>query len=298
MGDHGNPDLTRDLPRLREQCKSSYALSVQAVERARRAADTARAMRSLLQSHTPSKETPTPEAWRTAAEEVVHMSRDRDAALGILSHELRQGLNAALAAEALLTDTRNPDIAASARGVLHRQLLHMSRLIENLLDFSRLSFDGRRVERQPLDLRDVLARAVEGIDAAVTAKGLHLSIAQPDEPQVVSGDAMRLQQVVSNILHNALRYTPRGGSIGVTIRPAAGEVTLEVKDSGAGIDPQHLSTIFEPFKRQSIDGPGLGVGLALTKRLVEVHGGSIAVQSQGRDLGSVFSVRLPLAPRS
>lgn len=298
MGDHANEDLTRTLPRLREQCESSHALTVQAVERARRVADTARAMRSLLRSHTPSKDASVGEAWRTAAEEVVRLSRERDSALGILSHELRQGLNAALAAEQLLTATADPETTARARGVLHRQLLHMARLIEDLLDFSRLSFEGRRLERHVIDLRDVVARALETIEAGVAAQGLHLTVTQPEEPQLVRGDATRLQQVVSNLVHNAVRYTPSGGSIEVTMRQTGDEVTLDVKDSGAGIDPQHLSTIFEPFKRRSDDGPGLGVGLALAKRLVEVHGGAIAAQSNGRGLGSVFSVRLPLARRS
>lgn len=166
-----------------------------------------------------------------------------------------QALNAALSAEHLLAVTVDQDASARARGVLHRQLLHMSRLVEDLLDSSRTSFDGRTFDRRAIDFREVVAQAVEAIEPNIVERGLHLSVTQPRERQMVMGDPTRLQQVVSNLLHNALRYTAKGASISIAVVHAPDGVTLEVRDSGDGIDPEHLSAIFEPFKRQSKIGP-------------------------------------------
>lgn len=294
-------DLDRVLPELLHRCKSSRELTERTAERARRALETARAIRSLVQSHAEgvsSKRATSPDVWTEAAGKIVRLAGERDRGLGILSHELRQALNAALTAERLLAISADANAATRAHGVLHRQLLHMSRLVEDLLDFSRLSLHGGAIGRGECDVREVVALALETIEAHIAERGQHLSVAQPADPQIVVGDATRLRQVVSNLLHNASRYTPPGGTITVTVSPAPDGVSIEVADTGEGIDREQLAVIFEPFVRRSGEGSGLGIGLALAKRFVELHGGTIAVRSDGRGRGSVFSVRLPLALRS
>jgi two-component system, sensor histidine kinase len=287
-------DVRHALPKLLQRCESSRALTMMATERARRAADHARALHSKLLLN--SENRPAVDAWDAAARAIARAARERDRALGTLSHELRQGLNAALSAEQLLALTTDADVAGRARTVLHRQLLHMSRLVDDLLDFSRLSLDGGSISRRACDVREIVTQALAGIDAGIAERHLRLSVTQPDEPVIVFGDPTRLQQVVSNLLHNAVRYTPAGGAIAVRVVETAGWVTIDVKDSGEGIDATHIAAIFQPFVRRSDDGPGLGIGLTLAQRFVELHGGTIAAQSDGHGRGSVFSVRLPLTP--
>jgi signal transduction histidine kinase len=293
-------ELKRTMPTLRSRYESSRALIERAHETAARVVEAADAMRTLLHtghdSH--SQTSPEKDLWEAAAREILHGARERDRILGLLSHELRQALTAAMAAERLLQVTEDREAAGRARGVLQRQLLYLSRLVEDLLEFSQVSLDSGPMSRRDVDLDEVISRTAEAVQSAISERAQHLTITKAATPPMVSGDPTRLQQVFSNLLHNASRYTAPGGHIEIASFVEPGWTRVEVRDDGTGIDPSQLRTIFEPFTRRSAEGPGLGIGLSLARRLVELHGGTITAQSEGHGLGSTFTVRLPLASRS
>lgn len=293
-------ELRRAMPTLRSRFQSSRALIERAHETAARVVEAAGAMRALLRSesehHTQSS--PQKDLWEAAAREILHGARERDRILALLSHELRQALTAAMAAERLLEVTKDAEAAGRARCVLQRQLLYLSRLVEDVLEFSRISLDTTAMARLTLDLDDIISRTAESMESALAERAQHLTVSRATPPPIVSGDPTRLQQVFSNLLHNASRYTPPGGHIEIKSVVEPGWSRVEVRDDGSGIDPSQLAAIFEPFTRRSAEGPGLGIGLSLARRLVELHGGTITAQSEGRDLGSTFTVRLPLAPHN
>lgn len=290
-------ELKRAMPTLRSRFESSRALIERAHETAARVVQAADAMRTLLQSENePHSQTP-PEKdlWEAAAREILHGARERDRILGLLSHELRQALTAAMAAERLLQVTDDHEAAARARAVLQRQLHYLSRLVEDLLEFSRISLDTTSLSCREVNLDDVIARTAEAMESVIADRGQHLTVTKAASPPIVNADPTRLQQVFSNLLHNASRYTPIGGHITVTSNVEGGWTHVTVHDTGNGIDPSQLGAIFEPFTRRSGEGAGLGIGLALARRLVELHGGTITAQSDGHGRGSTFTVRLPLA---
>jgi signal transduction histidine kinase len=292
-------ELRRAVPTLRSRFESSRALVRKAHENAARVVEAAEAMRSLLRTDaTHTLATQTTDLWEAAAREILHGARERDRLLAVLSHELRQALTAAIAAERLLQMTADPATATRARGVLERQLHYLSRLVEDLLDFSRISVDAVSMSRHDVDLDDVIARAVETLDSAIAGRDQHLTVTKPTERQIVCGDETRLQQVFANLLQNASRYTPPGGQIAVTSMVEPGWTHVEIRDTGEGIPTTELGAIFEPFTRKSHEGHGFGIGLALARRLVEMHGGTIAAHSDGPGHGSTFTVRLPLSQRS
>jgi signal transduction histidine kinase len=146
-----------------------------------------------------------------------------------------------------------------------------------------------------VNVDDVIARSAETVESAIAERGQHLTITKAAVQPIVTGDATRLQQVFSNLLHNASRYTPAGGHIEITSSVEDGWARVDVHDDGTGIDTSQLAAIFEPFTRRSEEGPGLGIGLSLARRLAELHRGTITVQSDGTNRGSTFTVRLPLA---
>ena len=290
--------LEAAMPRLRAKFESSRALLKRAKERAVLAAQHAQAMRLLLESRAGRRDqgsSPGREIWEAAAGEILRASSDRDRALGMVAHELRQPLAAALAAHRLLALQPTAEVATRAAGVLDRQLLQLSELVDSLLDFSRLSLGAIALERKELDLRDVLARAVEAADAAASGRSRQIAVTMRPAPIAVCGDATRLFQVFSNLLHNAVRYTPPAGTIAVCVETVSGAAQVTVTDSGAGIAADLQPKIFEAFTRGSGDGLGLGIGLAVAQTIVELHGGTIAVASDGPGRGSAFTVTLPLA---
>jgi len=289
-------ELKRAMPTLRSRFESSRALIERAHETAARVVEAADAMRTLLHGENPTHPQTSSEKdlWEAAAREILHGARERDRILGLLSHELRQALTAAIAAERMLQVTTDAEASSRASGVLQRQLLYLSRIVEDLLEFSRVSLDAT-LARRNVDLDDVISRTAEGVQPAILDRAQHLTVVKAAVPPVVSGDPTRLQQVFSNLLHNASRYTPPGGSIEVASFLESGWTRVEVRDDGIGIDPSQLGAIFEPFTRRSAEGPGLGIGLSLARRLVELHGGTISAQSAGDGLGSTFTVRLPLS---
>jgi signal transduction histidine kinase len=236
---------------------------------------------------------------RRIEEALKDADRRKDEFLALLAHELRNPL--APLRNGLQVMHLAPGNAAAvekARGMMDRQLAHMVRLIDDLLDVSRISRNKMELRRERLRLADAVASAVETVRPAVDAAGHHLTVTLPGEPIDLDADLTRLAQVFGNLLGNSAKYTPPGGHIRLTAEARGGEAVVTVADNGTGIPAASLPTIFDMFSQ--VDRPierstgGLGIGLALVKGLVEMHGGTVSAASEGQGRGSVFTVRLPL----
>lgn len=235
---------------------------------------------------------------RDAAEKANQL---KDEFLATLSHELRNPLNVILGYSELLL--RLPEIQQSMRltrmaDALRRNAQSQSQLINDLLDLSRLQRGKISLNHEPVSLAAIIDNAVETVRADASAKGVDLRLNVGDQLLLVDGDRLRLQQIAWNILNNAVKFTPSGGSIEISLSSDIDRGVLVVKDTGQGIDPRFLPHVFEMFRQA--DGSnrrrhgGLGIGLALVKQLVQLHGGSITAESDGPGEGSRFTVRLPL----
>ena len=233
---------------------------------------------------------------RKVEEESARAAREGERFIAVVSHELRQPLNAAVGAMSLLESNASPLATDRARVVLRRQLLHLSTLLDDLLDMSRLSLKTLRVERVPLDIRTVIEDGLDTIDGAAERAGVAVESNVPDMPINVLGDASRLHQAVSNLLANAIRYTPRDGRVTVSLAVEDGVATITVDDTGQGIAPEDLDSIFEPFWRgRDNGGEGFGIGLALVRGIVELHTGEISAFSAGRGQGARFRMTIPVS---
>ncbi|MBL8742114.1 MAG: hybrid sensor histidine kinase/response regulator, partial [Myxococcales bacterium] len=220
----------------------------------------------------------------------------KDEFLAMLGHELRNPL--APIATALELMRGRPDVGAEReRAVIERQVRHLVRLVDDLLDVSRIARGKVELRREALSLAEIVAQAAETASPLFDQRQHALRIAVDDE-LFVDADRARLTQVLSNLLANAAKYTPNGGHIEVTAAREGESVRIDVRDDGIGIEPAMLERVFEPFAqgRQPIDRAqgGLGLGLAIAENLVKLHGGRIAVASAGAGAGSTFSVSLPL----
>jgi PAS domain S-box-containing protein len=237
------------------------------------------------------------ELERLARTEAETANRLKDDFLGTLSHELRTPLNAILGYTRLL---RSGHVVEAHRDhalqVIERNALAQTRLIEDMLDISRLMRGVLQLDTQPVDLSAVVADAIDIARPAIGAKRLELSWT-PLDGATVLGDVDRLRQVVTNLVTNATKFTPAGGSIGITLDRADFDVVLVVRDSGIGITPDFLPRVFERFRqadaRPSRNHGGLGIGLSIARHLVELHGGTVEAASAGPDAGATFTVRLP-----
>ena len=221
--------------------------------------------------------------------------------LAMLAHELRNPLAPITNALQLLASRPTTDATEQwVREVLQRQTGHLRRLIEDLLDVSRIRRSTITLARQVLDVREVLRAAADGSMQWILPRGHKLSLKlDAQERLAVVADETRLTQIVQNLLHNAAKYTPEGGEVVLSARRDGGEVLISVKDNGIGMDPELLQSAFDLFKQaqQPLHRPhgGLGVGLTLVHRLVRMHGGTVEARSAGPDRGSEFIVRLPAA---
>ena len=239
------------------------------------------------------------ESQKQVAAELRDADRRKDEFLSILSHELRNPLAPIVMAIEILRNPNTTEPAfARARDVLGRQVDHLKRLVDDLLDVSRISRGTINVELQTVDLRQVIAHAVETSEPLIDAGGHRLLLDLTDRPLLVRGDSVRLSQVVSNLLNNAAKYSHTPGTIQLTAQVAGEQAVLRVADTGLGIAADMLERVFEPFMRidsshhRPVDG--LGLGLTLVKRLVDLHGGRVEAMSAGPGQGSEFVVRLPL----
>ncbi|MBD3836798.1 hybrid sensor histidine kinase/response regulator [Brevundimonas sp.] len=223
--------------------------------------------------------------------------RRKDEFLAVLGHELRNPLMALRAGLQLLEREADESKAGVIRERMATQVLHLSRLIEDLLDVSRIDQGKIALRLERVSLQAVLESAIDTSRPKIDA-GLHaLTVELPDEPAWIAGDFTRLSQVVSNLLTNAAKYTPSGGELRLSARLEADTIQIEVEDNGVGVPPEMQERIFALYTQ--VPGPdtrsseGLGIGLALVKQLVELHQGLIAVSSEGEGRGSRFTVRLP-----
>ena len=214
-------------------------------------------------------------------------------------HELRAPLSPIAAATEVLNISEDPRARAKSVEVLRRQVGVMSRHLEDLLDSARASLGGVSLKLETFDANEALRTIVDDANAAAAAKGVDLRLVLPTQPIMLEADPQRLQQMVQNLVSNAIKYTPADGRVVVSATVEGDDFTIRVEDTGAGIDPKMLPRMFELFTREDHSGDeswphGLGVGLALVKSLADLHGGSVEGRSLGHDKGSVFSLRLPL----
>ena len=232
--------------------------------------------------------------------ELEHAVRARDEFLAMLGHELRNPLapirNAARIVAACAGDDER---LAQAGAMLERQARQMTRLVDDLLDVARVTQGKIVLAAEPLELAPVLAQALETVREPLERRGHRLAWHLPDEPLALCGDRARLAQVFANLLDNAVKYTPPGGTIEVRAVRDGEAVTVAIRDTGVGIAPELLDRVFEPFAQvdQTIDraNGGLGLGLSVVRRLVEKHGGTVNAHSDGPGRGTELRVRLPLA---
>jgi PAS domain S-box-containing protein len=230
---------------------------------------------------------------RLAAEEA---NRTKDQFLAMLGHELRNPLAPIVSALQLLK-LRGGTRAARELDVIERQVRHLTRLVDDLLDVSRIAQGRIELKRRSIDLHQALARVVEIATPLFESRGQHFELTSPQGPLLVQVDEGRLVQIFANLLNNASKYTQRGGHIALLVRGEPQRIAIEVRDDGRGIDPALLPRVFDLFVQGYQDSAraegGLGLGLTLVKQLVQLHGGEVEAQSAGPGLGSSFIVRLP-----
>lgn len=235
---------------------------------------------------------------RAAQEQLRREGQRKDAFLATLAHELRNPMAPIRYAVALLRDDAPPGVREQARTIIARQSEHMARLLDDLLDMSRITRNAITLQREVFDLRGAAQQAADNVRPLYAEMTHQLTLQLPDTPVLVSGDPTRLQQVLGNLLDNAAKYTDRGGHILLAVTHDGQDAVVRVRDSGIGIAPQDQPQVFELFTQLQQPGRGrggLGIGLAVVKQLVELHGGRITVASEGVGRGSEFTVRLPLA---
>ena len=240
------------------------------------------------------------DAERQARREAEEANRLKDDFLATVSHELRTPLNVISGWVDLLAGDHLPE-ERRRRGLetIARNARALTRLVEDLLDLSRIVTGGLRLDVEPVELQALVQAAVDAVTVAAEAKQIEVAVvATEDGAGIVSGDPARLQQVLWNLLTNAIKFTPRGGRVEVSIRRVASQLEVAVADNGPGIDADFLPHVFEPFRQHDSSitrvHQGLGLGLAIVRRLVEGHGGTVSVESPGAGQGATFRIRLPL----
>ena len=236
---------------------------------------------------------------RRYAESLADTAQRMHEFIAMLAHELRNPLAPIRNAVALMARRGTEDpLLESMRQTIDRQSLNLTRIVDELLDVNRIARGQLAIEKQSIDLRDVIARAVETSRPIVDAHGHRLHISIPDQPIECLGDPLRLAQAVVNILNNASKYTPDGGDIWLSATHAGGRAEIRVRDNGRGIDRESIDRVFDLFMQ--VDPAvgsalgGLGVGLALVRRILELHGGTVHALSDGLGKGTEFFMRLPL----
>jgi signal transduction histidine kinase len=248
--------------------------------------------RNLIQAHQALAQV---DGLRRAAE---NANRAKDEFLAMLGHELRNPLSPIVTALQLMK-LQGPDASERARAVIERQVTHLTRLVDDLLDVSRIARGKVELKADLVEISEVVAKAIEMASPLLEQRNHALAVQVPRRGLLVDADITRLSQVISNLLTNAAKYTPSGGHITILGEAVDHEVILRVRDTGIGITPDVLPHIFDLFvqERQAIDRAqgGLGIGLTIVRNLVERHGGTVQVKSDGQGRGSEFTIRLPRA---
>ena len=225
--------------------------------------------------------------------------RRKDIFIATLAHELRDPAGAILTAARLLRDPAGEREHRRALDTLDRQAGHMRRLIDNVLDVTRIAEGKLELHKERIDARQVIWDAYAAVSEVFRSRQQTLSTSLPAEPVWLDADRTRLQQVMTNLLTNAAKYTQQSGEIAVAATADAGTVEIRIHDNGLGISPDVLPHVFELFAQEAVTSAGLGIGLKVVRELVELHDGSVTARSDGAGKGSEFTVRLPVAaPKS
>ena len=237
---------------------------------------------------------------QAAREQAESANRAKDEFLAVLSHELRTPLNAMLGWVRLLKTNRESDeIFNKAVESIERSALTQTKFVEDLLDVTRIANGNIRLTKRPVTLNQIVQASVDGIRPTAEGKSITLSYDADHTNIAVFADPERIQQIVNNLMSNAVKFTEEGGEISVTLDKTGDEARLAVRDNGQGIAPEFLPRVFERYKQANNSTTnrkgGLGLGLAIVKHLTELHGGSITAESDGVGKGSTFTVRLPLS---
>jgi hypothetical protein len=243
--------------------------------------------------------------WREQRARAMAEAADRakDTFLAVVSHELQTPMSVVLGWVAAIRKRRlTPEAMERALDAVERNARMLSRLVDDVLDRSRIATSTLRIDRQVISLGAVVGAAVDQMRGTIESAGLHLGVTMPENDSMIIGDTIRLQQVVTNLLSNAVKFTPKGGNVRVTLVATDGQARLTVADSGRGIDASTLPHLFDPFwqarETLSHSARGLGLGLSIARHLVEQHAGVIGAVSEGLNRGSVFTVTLPLAQQA
>jgi signal transduction histidine kinase len=232
--------------------------------------------------------------------EVNEANRVKDEFLATLSHELRTPLNVILGRARMLVErSGNADTVQQSADTIERNAHALARLVDDLLDVSRFSAGQLTLDIQRVDIAAVVSTVVASLEPTGRAKGVRVALAQPPALPDLLGDPTRLQQVVWNLLSNAIKFTPSGGTVSLALAHTPTHVMLTVSDTGEGIEPDFLPHVFETFRQAEPTlnrrHGGLGLGLSIVRRLVELHGGYVTADSAGRGQGATFQVALPAA---
>jgi PAS domain S-box-containing protein len=239
---------------------------------------------------------------REARDEAERQSSFKDEFLATLSHELRTPMNAILGWLSILESGKQVRDLPSILEVIARNAQIQAKLIDDLLDMNRLLSGNTHLDVSNIDIAALLQAALQGLQPAADAKGVIIVAALDPGVGGTLGDSRRLQQVLWNLIHNAIKFTPAQGRVEINVRRVEGDIEIAVSDNGRGISPSFLPHVFERFRQQDASSTratfGLGLGLSIAKQLVELHGGTISAHSDGEGLGATFVVRLPAAPRT
>ena len=238
------------------------------------------------------------ERTQAQAEALVDLHRRKDEFLAMLSHELRNPLSAITNAVEILDRENDEPIQQKARTIIRRQVGHLVVLVNDLLEVTRVLSGRIQLHREELDLRGIVQQAMETTRNLFEQRKHELNVTLPDEPIWLMGDALRLEEVIVNLLNNAAKYTPEGGHVSLSLNKEGEDAVVRVKDTGVGIGPDLLPQVFDLFTqaKRTLDRSqgGLGVGLTVVRKLVEMHGGTTEAHSSGLGQGSEFIVRLPV----
>jgi CheY-like chemotaxis protein len=239
------------------------------------------------------------ESTQRARADAEQANRIKDEFVSIVSHELRTPLNAILGWTTMLQrGVLSREKSARALQSVHDNASRQARLIEDLLDFSRVTSGRAALQLEEVDVRELIRGVVESMIPTAVARAVDLELS-PVPPITIRGDIRRIEQVCFNLIDNALKFTPDGGRVAIDVWIAGGQVEIQVTDTGAGIEPEFLPYVFDRFRQAdsttSRTHGGLGLGLSIAKQLVEAHGGRISARSEGRGTGSTLTVQLPLA---
>lgn len=239
------------------------------------------------------------DALRESDKELRQADKNKNEFLSALSHELRNPLAAISAGIQILDITKDEDQVKTAKNIMNRQMDQICALVDDLLDLTRISNNRIELKKEILELNKLAGLAAEDQRILFEKKGIRLSVNISGDPVYIYADSVRIKQIIGNLFHNAYKYTQAGGEANLNMYEENGEAVISVKDNGCGLSPEMMPKLFQAFIQadMSLDrsGGGLGLGLSITKGIVELHGGSVSACSEGLGKGSEFTIRLPLS---